>query len=180
MPCVKKEQRTFALHAHSPSRWLKKPNKLKEHTVEKPILSEVPVMRHRLRNCLSWWQGTTTSLLILGIIAYGYKIRWDPEKGPPPACYQDNHNSCIVHEKFVDAQIAELVEAQSIEEVNDCPHVLCPLGVVEQAIFLDLQYAWDMLFDTDLFASHESRQTHRFYSFFWTPGNSGVEAFTQL
>jgi hypothetical protein len=51
---------------------------------------------------------------------------------------------------------------------------------LEHTIFLDLQYAWDMLFDTDLFASHESRQTHRFYSFFWTPGNSGVDAFTQL
>ena len=46
-------------------------------------------------------------------------------------------------------------------------------------VYLDLQMAWRVQFDTDLFASHESRHTGRFFSFFWTPGNSGVNAFAQ-
>jgi ribonuclease HI len=99
---------------------------------------KVPVMRHRLRNCLPFWKSFVTNTLVISWIAFGYNIQWIGE--PPAAKHLKNHKSCDQHAAFIDETIADLVAAQSILEVSDKPRVICPLGVVQQKEKLRMIY----------------------------------------
>ncbi len=47
-----------------------------------------------------------------------------------------------------------------------------------RSLFRRIERRWGR-FDVDLFASHQNNRTRRFFSYFYCPGSSGVDAFTQ-
>ena len=89
----------------------------------KPVI----VMRHRLRDCISFWKSFCSSVLILGWIEKGFDLKWN-ENGPPVNKSFDNHRSAFEHGQFVNDTIEELILAESIRRVKNKPRVVSPLG----------------------------------------------------
>lgn len=91
----------------------------------------VPVMRHRLREHLPAWREWTGNSYALEWVEEGFSFRW--KNGfAPPRYRATNHASATDNPEVVDAAVAKLLASKAIEPVAEQPHVVCPIGVVEQ------------------------------------------------
>jgi len=93
-------------------------------------IPHIPYMRHRLRSKLEFWKTFVKSTIVLKWIASGFDFRWRKDTGPPPSARFSNHSSAFANTQFVTSNLAELLQAGTIEKVTDLPHIISPLGVV--------------------------------------------------
>lgn len=109
----------------------------KPHPIPPPTI----IMRHRLKLCILFWASFVRSTMVLNWIANGYNLEFK-NNSPPPPFEARNHQSAFDHTDFVDKTILELLAAQSIAIFTGPgrPHIICPLGVVEQKEKLRMIY----------------------------------------
>ena len=68
--------------------------------------------------------------LTLAVIDSGYRLEWDPERGPPSRCWLRNHPSASTHATFVAEKVAEGVAAGTMRVCDAAElHCILPLGV---------------------------------------------------
>ena len=70
------------------------------------------LLRTRLSSRRAYWLATmrqmgTICALTLSILSAGYRLEWDPAKGPPPAVHLPNAKTAFENPAFVTAAIAE-------------------------------------------------------------------------
>jgi len=66
----------------------------------------------RLRARRPYWLATMHQIgmvcaTTLSVITSGYRLEWDPAKGPPPRCHLRNHPSANANAAFVSEKVAE-------------------------------------------------------------------------
>ena len=82
----------------------------------------------RLRDNYGYWEDIHANESILNIVAGGYKL---PLFSNPTGVYLSNNRSALNHAKFVEEEIAKLLEKGCITEVEERPLVVNPLTVSE-------------------------------------------------
>ena len=94
-----------------------------------------PSPRHRLRDRRAYWAATMHTMglvcaLTLSVITGGFRMDWDPAKGPAPPAFLPNHPSALAEAAFVAEAIAAGVAAGTME-VCQRSALICilPLGV---------------------------------------------------
>jgi len=112
--------------------------------------STPPIMKHRLRHKHSYWATFARSSMVLTWILYGFNLEF--KHGTPPPPYEArNHQSAFDHTDFMDKTIQDLLLSHSISVFQGPyrPHIVCPLGVVEQKdkfrMIYDARYLNDFL-----------------------------------
>ncbi|PNW69771.1 hypothetical protein CHLRE_21g752997v5 [Chlamydomonas reinhardtii] len=98
-----------------------------------------PRMRGRLRARAPVWKAWIVNSLVLSWVLQGFPLIW--EHNPPPPFSAGNHASAEKHAAFVDSSIADMLASNTIRKWVGTPHMVCPLGVVEQGEKLRL--IWD-------------------------------------
>jgi ribonuclease HI len=97
-----------------------------------PHTEPVITMRHRLRNNLGIWSSVVTSTLVLSWIASGFPLLWKNGVAPPNGIVHRNHPSAFEHAEFVDVAVRELLATSTIIVQQNCPPVVCAIGVVDK------------------------------------------------
>ena len=83
-------------------------------------------VKGRLKNSIEFWRNINTSEFILDVIQYGYKI---PLLNEPESVFLRNTKSALDNKEFVENAIMDLVNANSVLQVSNRPHVVNPLTV---------------------------------------------------
>ena len=104
--------------------------------------SALPVLKGRLRSCLSYWHTIGANSFVIDTIKFGYRI---PFISTPCQARFSNNQSALNNESFVESAIAELVHTHAVVEVPFIPHVVNPLSVSIQSsgkkrLILDLRH----------------------------------------
>ena len=87
--------------------------------------SASPVLKGRLRSCLSYWYTIGANSFVIDTIKFGYRI---PFISTPCEARFSNNQSALNNASFVESAIAdELVHTHAVVEVPFIPHVLYPL-----------------------------------------------------
>jgi hypothetical protein len=94
-----------------------------------------PSPRHRLRDQQAYWGTTVHQMglvcaLTLSVITGGFRMDWDPDRGPAPPAFLRNHPSALVEAAFVSGAIASGIAARTVWPCS-CDELICilPLGV---------------------------------------------------
>jgi hypothetical protein len=96
-------------------------------------VGSTPTLAGRLKARISEWRKITTNVFILSIILNGYRIEWDPEKGPPPRCDEKNHQSAMLHEQATDDAIEAGVKMDVMREISEADaHNIMPIHMDER------------------------------------------------
>lgn len=102
----------------------------------------------RLRAHRSYWLATMHQIglicaLTLSVIDSGYRLEWDPAKGPPARRWLRNHPSALEQAAFVSAKVAEGVLAGTMVTCSRSElWCILPLGVAINAAG-KLRLIWD-------------------------------------
>ena len=104
--------------------------------------SALPVLKGRLRSCLSYWHTIGANSFVIDTIKFGYRI---PFISTPCQARFSNNQSALNNASFVESAIAELVHTHALVEVPFIPHVVNPLSVSIQSsgkkrLILDLRH----------------------------------------
>ena len=104
--------------------------------------SALPVLKGRLRSCLSYWHTIGANSFVIDTIKFGYRI---PFISTPCQARFSNNQSALNNASFVESAIAELVHTHAVVEVPFIPHVVNPLSVSIQSpgkkrLILDLRH----------------------------------------
>lgn len=104
--------------------------------------SALPVLKGRLRSCLSYWHTIGANSFVIDIIKFGYRI---PFISTPCQARFSNNQSALNNASFVESAIAELVHTHAVVELPFIPHVVNPLSVSIQSsgkkrLILDLSH----------------------------------------
>lgn len=111
-----------------------------------PLPSASP--RGRLRGSLPYWRRTMHQIglvcaLTLSVLSDGFRLSWNPERGPPPACWLRNHPSASAHAGFVTEKVAEGVALGTMQKcLRENLRCILPLGVASNAVG-KLRLIWD-------------------------------------
>ena len=104
--------------------------------------SALPVLKGRLRSCLSYWHTIGANSFVIDTIKFGYRI---PFISTPCQARFSNNQSALNNASFVESAIAELVHTHAVVELPFIPHVVNPLSVSIQSsgkkrLILDLRH----------------------------------------
>ena len=104
--------------------------------------SALPVLKGRLRSCLSYWHTIGANSFVIDTIKFGYRI---PFISTPCQARFSNNQSALNNASFVESAIAELVHTHAVVEEPFIPHVVNPLSVSIQSsgkkrLILDLRH----------------------------------------
>ena len=94
-----------------------------------------PSPRHRLRDRLGYWRSTMrqigfTCALTLSVLQSGFRLDWDPAKGPAEPVFLRNHPSARAEAVFVSGAIAAGVLARTMRVCSRSElKCILPLGV---------------------------------------------------
>ena len=92
--------------------------------------SALPVLKGRLRSCLSYWHTIGANSFVIDTIKFGYRI---PFISTPCQARFSNNQSALNNASFVESAIAELVHTRAVVELPFIPHVVNPLSVSIQS-----------------------------------------------
>ena len=96
-------------------------------------VGSTPTLAGRLKAHIGEWRKITTNVFILSIILNGYRIEWDPEKGPPLHCDKRNHQSAMLHEQATDDAIEAGVKMDVMREISKADaHNIMPIHMDER------------------------------------------------
>ena len=90
----------------------------------------LPVLKGRLRSCLSYWHTIGANSFVIDTIKFGYRI---PFISTPCQARFSNNQSALNNASFVESAIAELVHTHAVVELPFIPHVVNPLSVSIQS-----------------------------------------------
>ncbi len=107
--------------------------------------------RHRLRDWRAYWGATMRQMglvcaLTLSVISGGFRMDWDPDKGPAPSAFLRNHPSALAEVAFVTEAIAAGIAARTMRasSTRRGDELICilPLGVAFNSA-LKRRLIWD-------------------------------------
>ena len=112
------------------------------HLFEFEQNSASPVLKGRLRSCLSYWHTIGANSFVIDTIKFGYQI---PFISPPCKARFSNNQSAFNNASFVESAIDELVHTHAVVKEPSIPHVVNPLSILIQPLgtkrlILDLRH----------------------------------------
>ena len=109
---------------------------------------QAPSPRHRLRDRREYWGATMRQMglvcsLVLSVISGGFRMDWDPDKGPAPPAFLRNHPSALAEAAFVADAIATGIAARTMRACSRADLIcILPLGVAFNSV-MKRRLIWD-------------------------------------